>query len=339
MKQQALAVAGDQSFERYRCPTRRDVFLQMMNEIVPWPELCAVIEPHYPKAGNGRPPLGVERMLRMYFVQHWFNLADEACEEALLDSTALRRFVGIDLGRERVPDATTLLKFRRLLEKHKLGETLFAKVGEVLQARGLKVGTGTIVDATIIGASSSTKNADKARDPEMHQTRKGQQWYFGMKMHIGVDSQTGLTHSAAVTAANVHDKHLLPDLLHGNEQRVYGDSAYASQKELIQSKAPQARDFTNQRVRKGGEIDEAERRRNRNKFKVLESPIQRCPEVRSLTSPSGRHPNTANSSSADDAIATAADNSARDMPDSYTPGCPETKSSTYRFAAARSSRR
>jgi IS5 family transposase len=204
----------------------------------------------------------------MYFVQHWFNLADEACEEALLDSAALRRFVGIDLGRERVPDATTLLKFRRLLEKHKLGEALFATVGEVLQARGLKVGTGTIVDATIIGAPSSTKNVEKARDPEMHQTRKGKQWYFGMKMHIGVDSQTGLTHSAMVTAANVHDKHPLPDLLHGNEQRVYGDSAYASQKALIRSQAPQAKDFTNQRVRKGDEIDEVERAKNRNKSKV-----------------------------------------------------------------------
>ena len=207
-------------------------------------------------------------MLRMYFVQHWFNLADEACEEALLDSTALRRFVGIDLGHERVPDGTTLLKFRRLLEKHKLGEQLFATVGQVLQDRGLKVGTGTIVDATIIGAPSSTKNADKARDPEMHQTRKGHQWYFGMKLHIGVDSRTGLAHSAVVTAANVHDKHPLPELLHGSERRVYGDSAYASQKVLIQTKAAQARDFTSQRVRKGGEIDEAERSRNRNKSKV-----------------------------------------------------------------------
>ena len=204
----------------------------------------------------------------MYFVQHWFNLADEACEEALLDSTALRRFVGIDLGRERVPDGTTLLKFRRLLEKHQLGEQLFAAVGQALQARGLKVGTGTIVDATIIAAPSSTKNADKARDPEMHQTRKGQQWYFGMKMHIGVDSRTGLAHSAVVTAANVHDKHPLPDLLHGNEQRVYGDSAYASQKELICGKAPRARDFTNQRVRKAGEIDAAQREKNRGKSKV-----------------------------------------------------------------------
>lgn len=190
MKQQTLAAAAGQGagFEQYRRATKRDVFLATMNEIVPWHALCEVIEPHYPKAGNGRPPMGLERMLRMYFVQHWFNLANEACEEALLDSTALRDFVGIDLGRERVPDGTTLLKFRRLLEKHQLGERLFATVGQVLQARGLKVGTGTIVDATIIGAPSSTKNADKARDPEMQQTRKGQQWFFGMKMHIGVDS-------------------------------------------------------------------------------------------------------------------------------------------------------
>jgi len=176
--------------------------------------------------------------------------------------------VGIDLGRERVPDATTLLKFRRLLEQHRLGEQLFGAVGQQLQARGLKVGTGTIVDATIIGAPSSTKNADKARDPEMHQARKGKQYFFGMKLHIGVDSRTGLAHSAVVTAANVHDKHPLPDLLHGQERRVYGDSAYASQKALIQGKAPRARDFTNQRVRKGGEIDEAQRAKNRNKSRV-----------------------------------------------------------------------
>jgi IS5 family transposase len=270
MKQQTLAAAADQGagFEQYRRATKRDVFLATMEQIVPWRELCAVIEPHYPKVGNGRPPVDLERMLRMYFVQHWFNLADQACEEALLDSTALRRFVGIDLGRERVPDGTTLLKFRRRLDKHHLGEKLFATVGQVLQARGLKVGSGTIVDATIIGAPSSTKNAHKQRDPEMHQTRKGQQWYFGMKMHIGVDSRTGLAHSAMVTPANVHDKHPLPDLLHGAEQRVYGDSAYASQKALIRAKAPRARDFTNQRVRRSGQIDEVERSKNRNKSKV-----------------------------------------------------------------------
>ena len=239
-----------------------------MEHLVPWSALCAVIEPYYPKRGNGRPPVGLERMVRMYFVQQWFNLADEACEEALLDSTALRRFVGIDLGCERVPDGTTLLKFRRLLEKHQLGAALFAQVNETLESRGLKVGTGTIVDATIIGAAGSTKNAEKARDPEMRQTRKGQQWYFGMKLHIGVDSRTGLTHSAVVTAANVHDKHAFADLLHGEERRVYGDNAYASQKELIGERAPQAKDFTNQRTRRAGEIDEAERSRNRNKSRI-----------------------------------------------------------------------
>jgi IS5 family transposase len=271
MKQKTLAMAADQGagFEQYRRPTKRDTFLKTMNDIVPWAELCMVIEPHYPKGQGGRPTIGLERMLRMHFVQHWFNLADEACEDALLDMPSLRQFVGIDLGRERVPDGTTLLKFRRLLNEHNLGHALFAKVGELLQAQGLKVGTGTIVDATLIAAPSSTKNADKMRDPDMHQTRKGQQWHFGMKLHIGVDSQTGLAHSAVVTPANTHDKHPMPDLLHGNEQRVYGDSAYASQKELIASKAPKAKDFTNQRTRKAGGIaDEVERRKNRNKSKI-----------------------------------------------------------------------
>ena len=269
MKQQTLAMAVDQSgYEQYRKPTRRDEFLATMEAIVPWAALCAVIEPHYPKAGNGRPPIGLERMLRIHFIQHWFNLADLACEEALYDSASLRRFVGIDLGREPVPDATTLLKFRRLLNNNKLGEALFAQVGKELQARGFKVNTGTIVDATIIGAPSSTKNADKARDPEMHQTRKGQQWHFGMKLHIGVDSQSGLTHSAVVTAANVHDKHRLPDLLHGQERRVYGDSAYASQKKLIEGKAPKAKDFTNQRTRRNGIVDMALKAKNRNKSRI-----------------------------------------------------------------------
>ena len=270
MKQQTLAVSADQNaqYEQYRKPTKRDVFLTTMEQIVPWDALCSVIEPHYPKAGNGRPPVGLERMLRMYLVQHWFNLADVACEDALLDSPALRRFVGVDLGRERVPDATTLLKFRRLLEDHKLGEALFAKVGEVLQAQGLKVGTGTIVDATIIGAPSSTKNAEKQRDPQMHQTRKGQQWYFGMKLHIGVDSLTGLAHSAVVTAANLHDKHPLPDLLHGQEERVYGDCAYASQQALIHAKAPKAEDYTNKTVRKDSPTEELERMVNRAKSRV-----------------------------------------------------------------------
>ena len=271
MKQQTLAMAADQGagFEQYRKPTRRDVFLDTMHRIVPWAALCAVIEPHYPKRGNGRPPIGLERMLRIHFIQHWFNLADFACEEALYDSASLRRFVGIDLGREAVPDATTLLKFRHLLEEKKLAEQLFAEVGRVLQGSGMTLKTGTIVDATIITAPSSTKNADKQRDPEMHQTRKGKQWYFGMKLHIGVDSQSGLAHSAVVTSANVHDKHPLPDLLHGQERRVYGDSAYMSQKDLIHSKSPRAKDFTNERTRKAGsEVDEVKRGKNRNKSKI-----------------------------------------------------------------------
>ena len=271
MKQQTLATASDQGagFEQHRRPTRREEFLDTMNRIVPWADLCAVIEPYYPKRGNGRPPIGLERMLRIHFIQHWFNLADFACEEALYDIASLRHFAGVDLGCEAVPDATTLLKFRRLLEKHNLNEQLFAEVGRILQVSGMTLKTGTIVDATIIAAPSSTKNTDKKRDSEMHQTRKGQQWYFGMKLHIGVDSQSGLAHSAVVTPANVHDKHPLPDLLHGQEQRVYGDSAYASQKDLIHSKAPQAKDFTNCRTRKpGGEVDEVKRGKNRNKSKI-----------------------------------------------------------------------
>ena len=263
-----MAADLESGFDQHRKPTRREEFLKTMQAIVPWAALCEVIEPFYPKAGNGRPPIGLERMLRIHFIQHWFNLADLACEEALYDSTSLRRFVGIDLGRESVPDATTMLKFRRLLNDNKLGEALFAQVGQILQSKGFKVSTGTIVDATIIGAPSSTKNADKARDPEMHQTKKGQQWYFGMKLHIGVDSQSGLAHSAVVSSANVHDKHPLPDLLHGNEARVYGDSAYASQRDLMQSKAPNAKDFTNQRTRRSGVVDEVTRAKNRSKSRI-----------------------------------------------------------------------
>jgi IS5 family transposase len=268
MKQQTLAMAVDQGFERHRKSTRRDVFLETMNRVVLWEALCTVVEPYYPKKGNGRPPIGLERMLRIHFLQHWFNLADLACEEALYDSASLRRFAGIDLGCEAVPDATTMLKFRRLLEQRKLAERLFAEVGRVLQGSGMTLKTGTIVDATIIAAPSSTKNADKQRDPEMHQTKKGLQWYFGMKLHIGVDSQSGLAHSAVVTPANIYDKHPLPDLLHGKEGRVYGDSAYASQKELIRGKAPKAKDFANERVRRAGQVDEAKRAKNRNKSKI-----------------------------------------------------------------------
>jgi IS5 family transposase len=267
MKQTTLAMAADQGagFERYRKPTRREAFLAQMDTLVPWAELGALIEPHYPKAGNGRPPIGLQRMLRIHLLQHWFNLADEAMEEALYDSAALRAFVGIDLGREPVPDATSLLRFRHLLEKHQLGEALFAEVGRLLQAKGLKLSGGTIVDATLIAAPSSTKNAEQRRDPEMKQTRKGKQWHFGMKVHVGSDAKTGVVHAAVVTAANVHDKHPLPDLLHGQETRVYGDRGYQGCTELIKEAAPNAKDFTNRRVRQPWGEDAVARAKNRTK--------------------------------------------------------------------------
>jgi len=186
MRQLTLASA---SFDKHSKQTRRAKFLAEMDQVVPWRELCTVVEPFYPNGENGRPPIGLERMLRLHFLQHWFNLSDPAAEEALYDSLSMRRFVGIDLGREPVPDETTILNFRHLLERHDLGKRLFDRVNEQLASRGLKVAGGTIVDATIIAAPSSTKNEAKARDPEMHQTRKGQQWYFGMKLHIGVDSR------------------------------------------------------------------------------------------------------------------------------------------------------
>src|SRR5690242_20499501 len=264
MKQLTLATVG---FERYAKTTRRAAFLAEMEQVVPWSALCGLIEPFYPKPGNGRRPVGVERMLRIYFLQPWFNLSDPAVEETLYDSRAMRDFVGIDLGREPVPDETTVCRFRHLLEEHDLGRPLFDAVQRHLTAKGLKVATGTIVDATIINAPSSTKNADKARDPEMHQTKKGNPWYFGMKAHFGVDSRTKLIH-AAVATANVADGTALPDLLHGNETRVWGDQAHRGQRAVIREHAPKARDFTNRRYRHRGVVDEVERAKNRTKSKV-----------------------------------------------------------------------
>ena len=245
MKQMTLAACG---FDRYAKTTRRAAFLAEMEQVVPWLALCALIEPVYPKPGKGRPPIGVERMLRIYFLQHWFSLSDPAVEEALYDSLALRRFVGIDLGREPAPDETSVCRFRHLLEEHDLGSRVFEEVHRHLEANGLKVSTGTIVDATIINAPSSTKNAAKARDPDMHQTRKGNQWYFGMKAHIGVDSRTKIIHAVAATAANVADCHILPDLLRGDETRVWGDQAYRGQTDVIKAHAPKAQDFTNRHL-------------------------------------------------------------------------------------------
>lgn len=267
MKQTTLAAAG---FEKHGRPTRKAEFLSRMEALVPWAEFCALIEPHYPKAGNGRPPVGLERMLRMYCIANWFNLADEACEEALYDTPVFREFCRIDLGRERVPDATTLLHFRHLLEAHQLGTALFAKVGELLMKNGMRLSGGTIVDATLIAAPPSTKNEEKQRDPEMHQTKKGNDWHFGMKVHIGVDSKSGLIHSASVTAANVHDSCEVPNLLHGEETRFYGDSAYRGkqQRKRLKVIAPNAKDFTNRRAYRNSPLSDADKDANRRKSSV-----------------------------------------------------------------------
>src|SRR5450755_2008870 len=266
MKQRTLAMMN--GFERYSKKTRRALFLDEMEQVVPWAELRALIEPYYPKAGNGRPPVGVERMLRIYFLQQWFNLSDPAVEEALYDSAVMRSFVGIDLGREPVPDETTVCKFRHRLEEHRLGGQMLETVNLHLQSQGVRITTGTIVDATILHAPSSTKNREQKRDPEMHQTKKGNQWYFGMKAHVGVDSKTKLIHTALVTAAHVADAAVLPELLHGEETRVWGEQAYRGQTDVIRECAPQAQDCTHRRYRYQDRTDEVEREKNRVKSTV-----------------------------------------------------------------------
>ena len=266
MKQTTFANVG---FERYAKPTRRAAFLAEMNRVVPWGELCALIEPFYPKAGNGRPPKALEQMLRIYFLQQWFDLSDPGVEEALYDSVAMRSFVGLDLGREPVPDETTVLNFRHLLEAHELGRRVFEQVHVHLERQGIKVAKGTIVDATIINAPSSTKNASGKRDPDMHQAKKGNQWYFGMKAHVGVDSKTKVIHSVIATSANVADSTVLPGLLHGEETRVWGDGAYPGQTEVIREGAPRAQDYTQRRCRyKAQIVDEVGWAKNRTKSKV-----------------------------------------------------------------------
>ena len=259
---------SDSGFEVHSKQTRRQRFLGEMDTIVPWQKLCRVIEPHYPKGERGRPPIGIERMLRVYFLQVWFNLSDPAAEDALYDSAAMRTFVGIDLGREPAPDETAICKFRHLIEAHALGERLFAVVNKHLCARGIKVGTGTIMDATIIAAPSSTKNEDGKRDPEMHQTKKGNQWYFGLKAHIGVDSKAKIVHSVTATPANVHDSRAIDDILHGKETRVWGDSAYQGQREAIRKAAPRAQDFTHHRGNRASALSDEEVAKNRTKSRV-----------------------------------------------------------------------
>lgn len=260
-RQKTLANAS--TFEKYKKPTKREKFLAEMERVVPWKELYALIDPFYPKAGKGRPPVGLERMLRIHFLQSWFNLSDPAAEEALYDMESMRRFVGIDLGNEPVPDETTICKFRHLLEAHGLGERIFQEVNAHLEEKGLRLSEGTIMDATIINAPSSTKNQDRKRDPDMHSTKKGNQYYFGMKIHVGVDRESRTVHSLVTTPANVHDSKMVEDILHGEENAVFGDSAYMGKTDEIAKKAPQALDLTQTRGTKNKKLTEEEKETNR----------------------------------------------------------------------------
>lgn len=223
MKQQTIS---DIEYSNRKRKTKREEFLEIMNDIIPWDEWIGLIQPLYFKGNRGRPPRGLETMLRMYLVQAWFNLSDEGVEDAIYDSYALRKFAGIDFMTEQVPDATTLLHFRHLMEESNLGRAMFEGIKRFMDETGHIMHGGTIVAATIINAPSSTKNAEHARNPEMHQTKKGNEWRFGMKLHVGVDAGTGAVVSVEATATNVHDIAVASKLLCKDDVVVYGDSGY-----------------------------------------------------------------------------------------------------------------
>lgn len=224
MQQQTFT---DIEYSRRKKKTRREEFLDTMDQMIPWKDWIALIEPYYPSGKRGRPTRGIETMLRMYLMQNWFNLSDAAMEDTIYDSYAMRSFMHLDFYKEQVPDATTLLKFRHLLEEHHIGEQIFADVSSRLEKAGLIMHGGTIVDATIINAPSSTKNKEGKRDPEMHQTKKGNQWYHGMKIHSGVDAGSGYVHTITATSANVHDIDEATKLIREDDEVMYGDSGYS----------------------------------------------------------------------------------------------------------------
>lgn len=267
MKQMSLSMTG--FFDKGK-KTRREQFLAEMEQVLPWTRLYALIEPHYPKGSpaGGRPPLPLERMFRIYCLQQWYNLSDPGAEDALYDSIAMRQFAGVRTDADVIPDETSILNFRRLLEKHKLTARLFSEISAYLSERGLFVGKGTMVDATIINAPSSTKNAKGKRDPQMHQTRKGKQWYFGMKVHTGTDTDSGLVHTVIGTPANVADVNVLGELLHGAESSLHGDSAYHSKDLKEQAEAAGVEFNVNQRGTKTRPLTRWQRLRNRRLSRV-----------------------------------------------------------------------
>jgi len=247
--------------------TRRERFLGEMNAIIPWGRLKELIEPHYPKAGRGRQPLGLEKMLRIYFLQLWFDLSDPQAEDAIYDSESMRRFAGVDLSDDVVPDESTILRFRHLLEKHELTEAIFEEVKGLLEEKGLLMKSGTIVDATIIAAPSSTKNGTQSRDPEMKQTKKGNAWHFGMKVHVGTDKR-GVVHSLTTTHAAVADITQLDGLLHGDERELYGDQAYWKEADRQRFRAAGVRYRVNRRGSFHRPLSEYQRKINRTRSRM-----------------------------------------------------------------------
>jgi IS5 family transposase len=264
MKQTTFASAA---WEKKGKITRRERFLAEMDAVIPWERLLDLIEPHYPKAGNGRQPLPMEQMLRIYFMQNWFNLSDPQAEDSLYDSESMRRFAGIELAEDDVPDESTILRFRHLLEEHRLTEQVFAEVRSLLEERRLLLKSGTIVDVTIIAAPPSTKNAEGARDPEMRQARKGQEWHFGMKAHVGTDRR-GIVHSLITTHAAAADVSQMSQLLHAEEREVYGDQAYWSEEHRRSAKALGIRYRVNRRGNHGRPLNSYDRRLNRLRSKA-----------------------------------------------------------------------
>lgn len=265
MKQSTFASIA---YENKKKQTRRELFLLEMNKAVPWKRLVSKIERYYPKAGNGRRPMPLEQMLRIYFMQQWYSLSDPGMEEALYDIESMRRFAGIELVEEAVPDETTILNFRRLLEQHNLTAALFEEVNAVLSEGGLLLQGGSIVDATIISSSSSTKNRQKSRDSQMSSTKKGNRWYFGMKIHVGMDARTGLSHKVEVTTAKEHDITVLPKLVREEDRMVFGDKGYFSDK--LKREARQAGVYWGvlEKCKRGSVLSTSQRKKNRKHSSV-----------------------------------------------------------------------
>lgn len=259
MKQQSFASAV---WEMKGKKTRRELFLEEMDQVVPWKELVRLIAPYYPKGEDGRPPKGLERMLRVHFMQLWFNQSDPGMEDLIYESESVRRFADIELGRDAVPDETTILRFRHLLEQHDLAQELFDRVGRYLERRGLILRGGTIVDATLIAAPPSTKNREHRRDPDMTQSKKGNQWYFGMKMHIGTDAH-GIVHTVVATTGSVNDSQVMEDCLHGAERAIYGDRGYVSEERRRRYTRQGVRWRVTKKAPRGQALSERERAFNR----------------------------------------------------------------------------